>query len=112
LLHASAIHSAREGIPARVIGISGFATYVAPLVIRTLHLGGRAARDEELMRTRRGSSFYRRRIGTNDVLERAHRLRPWRLGRSSATAGSALRWVKAEKPHLSDDADRKPEGRT
>ena len=42
--------SAHDGIPAKAIGISGFASYVAPLVIRTFDLGdSRAARDEELM---------------------------------------------------------------
>jgi hypothetical protein len=43
--------SAQDGIPAHAVGISGFAAYVAPLVIRTFDLGdGRAARDEELVR--------------------------------------------------------------
>jgi nitroreductase len=43
--------SARDGIPAHAVGISGFAAYVAPLVIRTFDLGGgKAARDEELVR--------------------------------------------------------------
>jgi hypothetical protein len=42
--------SARDGIPASAVGISGFASYVAPLVVRTFDLGnGKAARDEELM---------------------------------------------------------------
>ncbi len=42
--------SARDGIPANAIGISGFASYVAPLVVRTFDLGdGKAARDQELM---------------------------------------------------------------
>jgi hypothetical protein len=42
--------SARDGIPAKAIGISGFASYVAPLVVRTFDFGdGKAARDQELM---------------------------------------------------------------
>lgn len=42
--------SARDGIPAKAVGISGFASYVAPLVVRTFDLGdGKAARDQELM---------------------------------------------------------------
>jgi hypothetical protein len=42
--------SARDGIPANAVGISGFASYVAPLVVRTFDLGdGKAARDQELM---------------------------------------------------------------
>jgi nitroreductase len=43
--------SARDGIPAHAVGISGFAAYVAPLLVRTFDLGdGKAARDEELVR--------------------------------------------------------------
>ena len=43
--------SAHDGIPAHAVGISGFAAYVAPLVIRTFDLGGgKAARDQELVR--------------------------------------------------------------
>ncbi len=43
--------SAHDGIPARAVGINGFAAYVAPLVIRTFDLGnGKAARDQELVR--------------------------------------------------------------
>jgi hypothetical protein len=42
--------SARDGISAKAVGICGFASYVAPLVIRTFDLGnGKAARDQELM---------------------------------------------------------------
>jgi hypothetical protein len=42
--------SAHDGIPAKAFGISGFASYVAPLVVRTFDLGGgKAARDQELM---------------------------------------------------------------
>jgi hypothetical protein len=42
--------SARDGIPANAVGISGFASYVAPLVVRTFDLGeGKAARDQELI---------------------------------------------------------------
>lgn len=45
------VTSARDGIPAHAVGISGLAAYVAPLLIRTFDLGdGKAARDEELMR--------------------------------------------------------------
>src|SRR5262245_59772992 len=42
---------ARDGIPAKAIGISGLGAYVAPLLIRTFDLGNeKVARDHELMR--------------------------------------------------------------
>lgn len=41
---------ANDGIPARAIGISGVASYIAPLVVRTFDLGdGKAARDNQLI---------------------------------------------------------------
>lgn len=41
---------ADDGIPAKAVGISGLASYVAPFVVRTFDLGdGKAARDEQLM---------------------------------------------------------------
>lgn len=51
--------SAQDGIPAHAVGISGFAAYVAPLVIRTFDLGGgKAARDEELVRRSPGIAVF------------------------------------------------------
>lgn len=41
---------AKDGIPANVVGISGVASYIAPLVVRTFDLGdGKAARDNQLI---------------------------------------------------------------
>jgi hypothetical protein len=42
--------SARDGVQSSSIGISGFAAYVAPLILRTFDMGdGKAARDQDLI---------------------------------------------------------------